>query len=333
LEQATGEAASNLKSEFENVAKELADVLVERRDTFQQQASEVKTALDKAWKKWETQSEQARELTAGEIEAIRSRWNMAYINLQKAHHEHVNHISRELDRMEKEIAATSNEVSYEVAAKREAVRLAYEQRAREMRDSYRDYINALANEVERITAAAEGASVENRARMMKKVDEINTKSNAAYEKVHHNFDRIAAKARAYLQRNRERLVDAEEQVGEKIQSEMDAMTSDVTRLRAEMVESMEAYQDSLNQQSAQLAKRVSAGGAEVTAMAAKLDARRKQAESQLNDAYRSYAMSIENEVKRLQDRLKRVDDNARSEIDEAIDALQLELARIQDKLQ
>ncbi len=331
LERATGQAAGDIKSEFDDVAQELADVLAERRAAYQRQAADVKSSLDTAWKKFAAQSAQSREMTAREIESIRSRWNMAFMNLQKAHFEHVNYIQKELTRLENDIAKSSNELNYEVTAKREAVRLAYETRARQMRDSYQAYIQALQNEVQRITTAAENASSENRVRMMKKVDEINTKSNAAYEKVHHNFDRMASKARAYLQSNRERLEKADDDVKEKIESEMDAITSDVTRLRAETIESMEAYRESLNQQAAALAKRASDGGAEVTAMAAKLEARRKMAETQLAEAYQSYAASIRNEVKRLEQKLEQVDDGAHSEIADAIEALQRELSRIEGK--
>ena len=336
LDSASDQVKSNIRAELDEVRKDLKTSYDELQSAYESNVQRLDESINKAWAEFENESEQAREMAADELNAIRAEWNEAVSKRQTIYKERVARLRGDLDEAEKQLKSAGDDASKHWQARRTEIRRQYQTYADQLRQSYHDYIGSLQNEVARINKNSASAKAEVNAEMMAKSDELNSRINEAYEEILAGYNDMSAKASDYVEQTYTRMKSAGDAAKGAIQSEWNEVSDAILVMKTEMAASYEGYRDALDQQIAALKTRADADASDakgrINEMARQLEMKRQEAESNMVSAYKSAEDAIQQDIDRLNSELKNADDQARKEMIKAITKRQTELEKIKAKL-
>ena len=336
LGEAGQQAKANIQAEIEDLRNQMQSEYQQLQQEYQDEIGLVQDDLAKAWKEFNARKADARQSATEQIERLRTRWNEYYERLNTAHQESVQQLRDQLDELEKQAQAKSEEITYAWIEKQNEIKDQYESAAAKMRDSYQSYIETLQAEADRIAAAAKSADVQTRAKMMAKYDEVNSKMNEAYERLHGEYVTMAETANSYVRQTKVRMEKAGGQAKQKIEAQIAEISQSMRVAYCEMAASYEEYRDSLDGQIETIKARAKEASGEVqsdmNAAAEKLAAKRDEANQKMEAAYTKAQAALENEIAAARQAMDRADERARADMVQGIDEMQAELEKVKQKL-
>jgi hypothetical protein len=337
LKETTDEAGASLEAELKVARDNLGQRYKELQSTYKEELGSLEGSLDAVWKQLDGKRDQAKKLTTAEIDKVRKEWETGYEKLQRVHSDQVQQIQAELIELEKQANDASQQMSYQWMEKRATLRKEYESSTKQMRQSYQLYISSLHTESQRMQTAAKAAGKDVRVEMLAKADEIDQKTNAAYDELISSYNSVANTANDYFQQTQTRFKNASDQAKGKIEDELDEVSNSMCEIHCAVATSYEQYRDSLNSQLESAESRASAAADDVRQdldqTVKELTAKRDEINKKTVAAYDAAAKALEKEIASAKSELKKADQQTRSELVKMIEKQQAELDQFKQKLE